>query len=122
MRSQLTKFIVLLALMVCLPLQGLAAVTMSSCQTHNTKMEMHVAAGHADSMEHCEHHAAADHATKKAPCDKCLSCYLSVAQAIIPFHIAFDLSTANPMVDTLTLVTLNTIPSSHFHPPRTTLA
>jgi hypothetical protein len=121
MYSQLTKFIVLLALMVCLPLQGLAAVTMPSCQAHDTKMEMHVATGHADSMERCEHHAA-DHVTKKSPCDKCLSCYLSAAQAIIPFNIAFDLSTANPMIDTLTLVTLNAVPSSHFHPPRTTLA
>lgn len=121
MRSQLTKFIVLLALMVCLPLQGLAAVTMSSCQTHDVKMEMHVVAGHAESMEHCEHHAA-DHASKKTACDKCLSCYLSVAQAIIPINVTFDLSAANPMIDTLTLVTLNSIPSSHFHPPRTTLA
>lgn len=121
MRSKLTKYIVLLALMVCLPLQGLAAVTMSSCQTHDVKMKMQVTAGHSDSMEHCEHHAA-DHVTKKSPCDKCLSCYLSVAQAIIPINIAFDLSAANPMIDTLTLVTLNAVPSSHFHPPRTSLA
>ena len=121
MRSKLTKYIVLLALMVCLPLQGLAAVTMSSCQTHDVKMKMHVTAGQSDSMEHCEHHAA-EHVTKKSPCDKCLSCYLSVAQAIIPINIAFDLSAANPMIDTLTLVTLNAVPSSHFHPPRTSLA
>src|SRR5450830_637439 len=121
MFSKLTKLVVLLALMVCLPLQGLAAVTMPSCQAHDTKMEMHIGAGHADSMEHCEHHAA-NHATKKSPCDKCLSCYLSVAQAIIPFNIVFDLSAANPMFDTLILVTLNSVPSLHFRPPRTTLA
>lgn len=121
MRSKLTKFLVLLTLMLCLPLQGLAIVTMPSCQAHDAKMEMHVGAGQYDNMAHCEHHAA-DHSTKKSPCDKCLSCYLSVAQAIIPFNIAFDLSAANPMFDTLTLVTLNAVPSSHFHPPRTSLA
>jgi hypothetical protein len=120
MHSKLTKFLVLLTLMICLPLQGLTAVTMASCQAHEAKMEMHIGAGHTDNMEHCEHHAV-DHVTKKSSCDKCISCYLSVIQAIIPINIAFDMSAANPMFDTLTLVTLNSVPSTHFHPPRTNL-
>ncbi len=121
MRFKLTKFIVLLALMVCLPLQGLAAVTMPSCQAHDTKTEMHLGTNHSDTMAHCEHHDS-NHVTKKAPCDKCLSCYLSIAQAIIPVNIAFDLSVANPMFDAPILASLNSVPSSHFHPPRATLA
>lgn len=125
MHSRLSKFIVLFALMICLPLQGLAAVSMPACQAHSSTIEMpmdnEMAMDSADTMSHCEQQAA-DHTSKKSSCNQCLSCYLNVAQAIIPFSFAVELSGANPMFATLMLEAINSIPSSHFHPPRTTLA
>ena len=127
MHSRLSKLIVLFALLICLPLQGLAAISMPACQAHSSaielkmeiEMEMHMDS--ADTMSHCEQQTA-DHTSKKSSCNQCLSCYLSVAQAIIPFSLAVELSGANPMFATLMLEAVNSIPSSHFHPPRTTLA
>ena len=117
MHSKLIRLIVLFAILICLPLQGLAAVTMPSCQMHGSKVEMQVDTDQSDGMSHCDHHDA-NQLTKKAPCDKCLSCYLSVAQAIIPFSIFVELNSATPMFTGLIAETPDSILSSLFHPPR----
>ena len=119
MQSKLIKIIVLFAVILCLPLQGLAAITMPSCQMHGSTMEM--SAGHADEISHCmEHDANSD--SKKTPCDKCLSCYLSAAQAIIPFDLSVEQGGVAPMFTILITFALNLAPSPLFHPPRPTLA
>ena len=118
---RLIRLITLFVILVCLPLQGLAAVTMPSCQMHDSKVEMHVNADHSDDMSHCDHHNT-DQPTKKAPCDKCFACHLSVAQAIIPFNISVEFSGASPMFASQMAEILDTVPSSLFHPPRLTFA
>lgn len=125
MRNRLTKLILLLVLTICLPLQGLAAISMASCQAHDTQLEMQINANATDNMDHCKNHRQNDsdhHSSKKSSCDKCITCYLSVAQAIIPFHASFDLGATNATFTTVVLAKLNPVPSPHFHPPRTTLA
>lgn len=121
MHSKLIRLITLFTILVCLPLQGLAAVTMPSCQMHGSKVEMQVDTDHSDSMAHCEHHDT-NQLTKKTPCDKCLTCYLSVAQAIIPFNISVEFSGATPMFTGLIAGIPDSVPSSLFHPPRLTFA
>lgn len=125
MRNRLTKLIILLVLTICLPLQGLAAASMASCQTHAAKVAAPINSSASDNMDHCKNHSknySDHHSSKKTSCDKCITCYLSVAQAIIPFHVSFDLSTTNATVTTVVLAKINPVPSPHFHPPRTTLA
>lgn len=121
MYSKLSRFITLFAILVCLPLQGLATVTMPSCPAHGQKTEMHVDVIKAGDMSHCEHHDS-DRQSKNAPCDKCFACYLSVAQAIMPFSIVVELNGVSPMVATLQSGMPDSLPASLFHPPRSTFA
>ncbi len=114
MRSRL---IMLFVMLVCLPLQGLVAVTMSSCQMHDAKMEMNMDVSHSDDMSHCNHHNA-HQPTNKTPCDKCLTCHLSIAQAIIPFNTPLELNGVAPMFTGQTAEIPDSALSSLFHPPR----
>ncbi|CAG4884963.1 conserved exported protein of unknown function [Georgfuchsia toluolica] len=122
MYSRLSRLMTLFAILICLPLQGLAAVTMPSCQAHGQKMEMQATTGEMADMSHCDHHHNGKPQPKKAPCDKCFACYLSTAQAIIPFVMSVKASGASPMNDGLTREIPEPVPSSLFHPPRSILA
>jgi hypothetical protein len=122
MHSKLNRLIALCAILICLPLQGMAAVTMPSCHVHGQNTEMHVDADHSEAMPHCSHHHDGDHSNKNTPCDKCFSCYLSATLAMIPFNIAVELNGVSPMVAGPTLEILDSIPSPLFHPPRSTFA
>jgi hypothetical protein len=95
---------------------------MPSCQAHDQKMEVQVDAYQAETMSHCGHYHDAGQPSKKAPCDKCFSCNLSVAQAIIPFNISIELNGVAPMIAGLVMEIPDSIPSSLFHPPRSTFA
>jgi len=95
---------------------------MPSCHAHVQKMEMQVDAGHATTMSHCEQHHDGDRSSNNAPCDKCFSCYLSAAQAIIPFGIPVELSGTGHVVASLIAQIPDSVPSSLFHPPRSIFA
>lgn len=118
MYSKLTRLITLFALLICLPLQGLAAVTMPSCQMHGQKMAMQA---DAVAMSHCNHHSK-EQPSKQVPCDKCFSCHLSAAQTMIPFNISVVSGGVAPMIANITQEVPDAVPSSLFHPPRTILA
>jgi hypothetical protein len=122
MHSKLSRVMTLLAILVCLPLQGLAAVTMPSCQAHQQSMEMHADAGDMMDMSHCGHHHDGNPQAKKAPCDKCFACYLSAAQALVSYSTPFMAHGASPMVAGLVKEVQNPVPSPLFHPPRPTFA
>ncbi|OIQ84900.1 hypothetical protein GALL_332600 [mine drainage metagenome] len=122
MHSKLNRLIMLFAILICLPLQGLAAVTMPSCHVHDQKMEMHVDADHSEVMSHCDHHHDGDHSNKNTPCDKCFSCYLSATMAMISFNISVELNGVSPMVAGPALEISDLVPSPLFHPPRSTFA
>lgn len=121
MSYKLIRLIALYVVLICLPLQGLAAVTMPSCQKHSSKVEMHVDVEHYDDMSHCDHQDA-DHSTKKTPCDKCLNCHLGAAQAIILFNVPVELSGVAPMFTRLIAEIPDLATPSLFHPPRLTFA
>lgn len=121
MYYKLSRLITLFVILACLPLQGLAAVTMPSCQMHDSKAVMYVGADHSGNMSHCDHHNA-DQPTKKTPCDKCFACHSIVAQAITPFNISVEFSGSSPMFTSQMTEIPDTVPSSLFHPPRLTFA
>ena len=120
MRSKFIRLILLFAMLICLPLQGLASVIMPACQMHSSKMEMHLDTTDGD-MSHCSMHKS-DSAPKTTPCDKCNYCYLGAAQAIIILNIPIHMDGIAPMFTSLTTVISDPIPTSFFHPPRLTLA
>ncbi|PPC96000.1 MAG: hypothetical protein CTY32_07125 [Methylotenera sp.] len=118
MKSKIIKFIML----ICLPVEGMAAVAMPNCQMHDTQqMQVNADMSNMDDMAHCDHHDSAKPA-KNVTCDKCLPCHLSVAQAIIPFNTPLEFSGALPMYSTDISEVPDTVPPSLFHPPRQTFA
>jgi len=121
MHSKLTRLITLLAILVCLPLQGLAAVTMPACQAHGQKMEMHADVGQAQASDHCDHHDKAPQ-SKNSPCDKCFYCYLSATQAVSPHLLTVDALGVTVMVAAPLAGMSDALPSSLYHPPRSTFA
>lgn len=133
MHSRLTRLIMLLAILVCLPLQGLAAVTMPACQAHGQTMEMHADAGRAQASDHCdhpenkysadyEHHHDKAPQSKSSPCDKCFSCYLSATQAVFPHLFAVDALGVTVMLAAPLADMRDALSSSLYHPPRPTFA
>jgi hypothetical protein len=84
---RLYRWIVAVLLMLCLPLQGMAAVAMPMGMGHDVAP---VASHHimqADAKDHhCMQHkqdeAQAD--SSAAPCDNCFTCHISVSQALMP--------------------------------------
>lgn len=84
MYSRLSRLIVLITMLVCLPLNGLAASTMPACNAHGQDMVMHADADQMDAMPDCDHHETKSQSAK-TPCDKCFSCHVVTAQAIVPF-------------------------------------
>ncbi|CAG0979209.1 hypothetical protein MTYP_01662 [Methylophilaceae bacterium] len=132
MNSGLTRLITLLAVLICFPLQGVAAVTMPACQSHGKTMEMQVDAGGSEAMSDCDHHQAqpasdshhqhSDKTTGKVPCDNCFNCHLSAGQAIIPVNAAVGINGIPVMVGALTAEFTDSDPSLLFHPPRSPVA
>lgn len=120
---QLIKFMIAVMLTVCLPLQGVAGVTMPACAEHDPVAQTVSAAGAADMISHCEHMKQSDAGkTDKTSHAKCYACYLSVAQAITPCALpaapAGDAASYCHMVDSEYQTRL----SPPFHPPKSTLA
>lgn len=125
MHSKFSRLIATFAILICLPLQGLAAVTMPACQSHEQTMEMHVDSGQMASMDHCEHSIKPhdmQHSDKKAPCDKCFSCFLSSTQAIIPFNFSVEMNNHHAMYSGMFSDIPDSVLSSVYRPPRLTLA
>jgi hypothetical protein len=120
MRSKLLRLFLLFTLLICLPLQGLALMSIPSCQMHSSKMEMHMGNTH-DGMKHCCMHNA-KHEHKSTSCDKCTYCYLGVAQAIVTLNTPINLDGIAPMFTSVTKETSDPIPTSFYHPPRLTFA
>ena len=96
----------------------MAAVAMPNCHMHDTHQMMVVAdMGNMDEMAHCDHPEGAK-PSNNVTCDKCLTCHLSVAQAIIPSDLSLKFSGALAMYSTETSEIPDTVPTSLFHPPK----
>lgn len=122
MRSRLSRLITSIAIIVCLPLQGLAAVAMPACQTHGQNAGMYVNADHGDEgMSHCDQHNN-NQPSRNSKCDKCLNCYLSASQAIVPFNLTIEVNGAAPMVFGLSKEIPDSDPYLLLRPPQLTFA
>jgi hypothetical protein len=122
MSSKLTRLIVLFAMLVCLPLQGLAAATMPACQADGKNMAAASNASQVLMMAGCDHTHDGATPTKKSPCDHCVSCQLSVTQAFLPVSPALGFNVAAGVVAAAPAQIPDSLPSSLFRPPRLTLA
>jgi hypothetical protein len=121
---KLIKLMVAAFLVLCLPLQGLAAVTMPACAGHEP-VAVQMADDHAAMESHCQHMKMAaakkvhDH---KVSHDKCAACYISVAQAIVP-QVAVSMpalvATVYPVIS---IGRYQTRLSTPYDPPRSTSA
>jgi len=133
MQSKLLRLITLLAILICLPLQGLAAVVMPACEAHGQMTEMSSGVGQAQAPDDCDHHSVTnaedcDHHhnqaphSKNSPCDKCFSCYLSATQAVFTQLLAVDALGVTVMVAAPLDDMSDALPSPLYHPPRFTFA
>lgn len=121
---KLIKFMVVVFLVLCLPLQGIAGLTMPACVGHESA-SMQMAGDQAAMDSHCEHmkmtmeKKAHDH---KMSHDKCAACYITVAQAIVP-QVAVAMPLLAGMVyPTMSLGNYQTRLSTPYYPPRSTSA
>jgi hypothetical protein len=113
--------IVLFAMLVCLPLNGLAALAMPACEAHGQAMVMHADAGQMDAMPGCYHHDTKPQ-SGKIPCDKCFFCHIASAQAVIPFAFSMQMMAATRKFSAAMIEKPQSISSSLFRPPITALA
>lgn len=90
------RWIIAVLLMLCLPLQGMAAVALPIGMTHETPVSTVLEPTATDMSDHCMQHASAQHISNKTPekstpaCDNCFTCHLSVAQALVPIQVTFQ--------------------------------
>ena len=82
---------------------------------------MHVDTDHLDSMVDCDHHDS-NQPSKSTSCNKCSYCFLTVAQAIIPFKMSIELISDTAIFTDLVVEIPDLLPSSLFHPPRLALS
>jgi hypothetical protein len=81
---------IIATLMLCLPLQGMAAIALPMGMSHEAVVAMNMQ--DMESMsDHCKQHEQPDAQPEKSTsaCDQCFSCHLSVAQALTPFATDF---------------------------------
>lgn len=116
MYSRLSRLIVLFAMLVCLPLNGLAASTMPACEVHGQTMVMHADADQMDAMPGCDHHESKPQ-SGKTPCDKCFACHMASSQAVIPFAFSMQVMTATPKFSVVMAEKPQSVSSSLFRPP-----
>ncbi|MFA6178048.1 MAG: hypothetical protein WC696_00375 [Candidatus Methylopumilus sp.] len=126
MHSKISRLITIFVIILCLPLQGLAAIAMPACQVHGQKMDIHVDSDQMTSMAHCDHSSKhqhdGSHSDKKAPCNKCFSCYLSGTQAITPYIFSMELISSHALYFRMTYDIPDSTLTSVYRPPRLTMA
>jgi hypothetical protein len=126
--KHLAKIFIVLVLAICLPLEGVAAATMSLCESQtNTTHSMSMQAKSA-SMDHCNHgdkqHGIGHNKQKpeKSSCDKS-SCSLCAAQAflssILPSVVSVAADALSPRFEINKPQSISTL---FFRPPITALA
>ena len=116
MYSKLSRLIVLFAMLVCLPLNGLAASTMPACEVHGQGMVMHADADQMAAMPGCDDHHS-QQKSENTPCDQCFSCHLAAAQAIMPSALSMQVMVAVRKFSAVMAEKPQSVSFSLFRPP-----
>jgi hypothetical protein len=129
--KRIAKLIAVFVLVVCLPLEGLAAVAMPACDahcgtTHAMDMKADAASGMTD-MSHCSqamsHHCNMGHKSDKSSCNHCNACSLSAAQVVPSYALPFvAVISTNALPSGLDITKPTSVSTSLFRPPITTSA
>ena len=115
---RIIRSLVALALLLCLPLQGLAATADHMLMPPDASVAASMPAMDAGTNDHCMQHAH-DAQPKKSDtaCDKCFSCHISIAQALMPFMASFELGAAGVAVPAAAAEKPSTLIFPLFRPP-----
>lgn len=125
MSSKFVRAIVFLVMLVSLPLQGLAAITMPSCKMNEQVVDVHASVEKSADMDmqSCHHHDAdSKNKTDNKECAKCSFCVLSHSIGFVPENPTVRLAGNPPQYPTELSVLPNQIQYSLFRPPRHTSA
>lgn len=79
--QKLIRLLVVMLLALCLPLQGVAGITMPACAEQQAPLEL--TADEAAMSSHCMHEERQQQGGKTLNA-KCYACHLGIAQAIAP--------------------------------------
>lgn len=120
MNFRLYKSIVFFTMLVCLPLQGLAAITMPGCAMNESSVELHVDADNVDSMHNC--HNDDNQPSKSTFGNKCSYCFLTLSHAITPFNISVELDSSTALFSDMFAKIPDLVPTSPYTPPRSALS
>ncbi len=128
------QFLLSLLLIICIPLQGLAAASMPACQ-HMAAMLQAQAAADMDmsnmtmpadqdmtmDMADCEQHHAAPSTQQNhgTDCHKCYFCTLGVIAWLMPQIADISIVQANTLHASQLVLLNQTTNSPPYHPPRT---
>jgi hypothetical protein len=126
--KRFAKFIAVFALVICLPLEGLAAVTMPVCDapcgaSHAMTMQADDANGMAG-MSHCNqamsHHCNMGHKSDKSTCNQCNACSLSAAHAVLDYALpSVTVISSDAVLSGLEITKPTAVSTSLFRPPIT---
>jgi hypothetical protein len=115
------RLLVLFAMLVSLPLNGLAAITMPACDAHGTAMKMHMDAEQMAAMPDCDHHEP-EAPSGKTACDQCFSCHVVSAQALVPIILSLPEMAIALKFSAAIAEKPQSVVSSLFRPPISVLA
>lgn len=115
--SRLSRLIVVVMLLLCLPLQGLAAIAMPIGMNHAEAMVMNTAAME-DMANHCDQHAnKAQPESPETACDQCFTCHISIAQALVPSASGLPMLVSALAVSVVATDKLPTLTFPFYRPP-----
>ena len=129
MHSKLIRYVTVFIMLICLPLQGMAAVAMPACQAHGEKLAMHTIVNESDtqfdavhhqveSSSNCDQHTTDNQQAKSSTCDKCFFCYLSATQGVIPLIISINVIGAATTTAAPLAASSSAFAIPPYHPPR----
>jgi hypothetical protein len=99
---RLYRWIIAVLLMLCLPLQGMAAVALPMGMAHESAIEISKPAqANETADQHCMQQAQDEDKSKQSatPCDNCFTCHIIVAQALMPATAQIHIEQGSMPVD-----------------------
>lgn len=118
--QKLIRLLVVVLLALCLPLQGVAGITMPACAEQQAPLEL--TADEAAMSSHCMHeermHEERQQQGGKTLNAKCYACHLGIAQAIAPHALTIADAGAVASYFEGAAGEYRTLLSTPYHPPK----